>query len=277
MALAARSRRSAKSGRPDQDWAPGYEVRGAPGSGLSPAHNVGRLYRESAEDQARRPATEVQDGDGGRLGSAAGLTPAGHPERAIRAAEASATPNGHLTNVESIVSGLREGTAASRRRIAGEVVADGARHLAAAEAEPGSRRGAVQGADNGRVAGLTAMPLLRAAAAEGLEVHAYRGAPPPRPGEQARTAAGGYDPLTWRAQREAPAIGRSKAPGEFRSHTLDGTTIGDHPDRVFGFVAEVPGSIHGAPTGPKGLRSGDWSDSAGLTDEVGGFGSDMSA
>jgi hypothetical protein len=91
---------------------------------------VARLYRHSVEDQSRRPETEVQDGDGGALGAGAGLTPAAHPERAIRASDAQVSANGHLTNVGAIVAGLREGTAAGRRRIAGAVVADGARHLA---------------------------------------------------------------------------------------------------------------------------------------------------
>ncbi len=269
MAQAARHRAALKSGRPDQDWsqAAGYVNQATPGSGLAPSRDVGRLYRDTVEDQSRRPGTEVQDGDGGRLGAASGLTPAAHPEHAVRSGVAAVTPNDYLTNAESIVKGLREGSAAGRRRIADRVVADGARHLAVGEAEPAARRGLAPARDPARVSKLAEMPLQRAAAAEGLTVHTYRGAPPVRSDERVRNAQ--FDPATWRPSHEALPLGASKAPGEFRSHGKDPTTIGDHPDRVFGFTAEVLGAANGAPNGPKGLRSGGWSDEAGLSDGLG--------
>lgn len=270
MAQAARYRRALKSGRPDQDWTATYEAYGPPGAGLTPSRDVALLYRHAVEDQSRRPEGEVQDGDGGMLGSAAGLTPAAHPEHAIRASEVGVTPNAHLTNVESIVTGLREGTAAGRRRIAGQVVADGARNLATAESEPGGRRGALPSSDYGRIAQMTEMPLQRSAAAGGLEVHTYRGAPPTRPERRVAVGQGGYDSLTWRRQHEALPVGRSRAPGEWRSATQGQYTLGDAPEQVFGYTAEYPGGI-GAPTGPKGLRPGGWSDSANLSDSIGGF------
>jgi len=271
MALAARHRRHVKSGAHDTDPGASFEARGAPGSGLAPARDVALLYRHAVEDQTRRPATEVQDGEGGHLGSARGLTPAAHPEHAIRASEAGATPNAHLTNVGSIVAGLREGTAAGRRRIAGMVVADGARHLAASEAEGPSRRGALPSADNGRIARMSEMPLARSAAAGGLEVQTYRGAPPSRPERRAAIAQGAYDGVTWRRSLEALPLGGSKAPGEWRSHTQDPTVIGDAPGRTFGLDAEASGYHGAAPMGPKRLRAGGWADGANLTDDIGGF------
>lgn len=271
MALAARSRRAVKSGAHDQDPGLSFEATGTPGGGIIPGHEVGRVYYSQREDQTRRPGTEVQDDEGGMLGSGAGLTPAAHPEHAIRASESEAAPNSHLTNVESIVTGLREGTAASRRRIAGMVVADGARPSVASEAP--TRRGAIPSSDNSRVTRMSEMPLQLSAAAGGLEVHTYGSAPPTRPEQRAALGRDAYDAATWDYSREAMPIGMSRAP-EWRSATQGQHVLGDTPDRVFGFDAEDNGSHGSAPTGPKSLRPGGWSDSAGLTDEIRSFGDD---
>jgi hypothetical protein len=270
MASAARHRRAVKSGAHDQDPGQSYEAAGAPGGGLAPAHDVARLYRHSVEDQSRRPETEVQDGDGGALGAGAGLTPAAHPERAIRASDAQVSANGHLTNVGAIVAGLREGTAAGRRRIAGAVVADGARHLASSDVVAAARRGAAPSTDYGRITHSSEMPITRSAAAEGLVVHAYSSAPPARPERRAAIAQNAYDSATWRASHEALPLGSGKAP-EWRSQTQGQVVLGDTPDRIFGLDAEVSGYQGAAPMGPKSLRAGGWSDSANLTDLVGGF------
>lgn len=271
MALAARHRRVVKSGAHDQDPGQSLEALGAPGGGLAPARDVALLYRHSVEEQSRRPAGEIQDDEGGQLGAARGLTPAARPERAIRQSQAASTPNDHLTNAGSIVSGLREGTAEGRRRIASMVVADGARHLATSEIQSEARRGAMPATDNGRVTQMSQMPLSRAAAAEGLEVHAYRGAPPSRPERRAAIAQGAYDGVTWRGQHETLPIGASKAPGEWRSATQGQTHLGDAPEAVFGRDVEVAGYHGVAAMGPKSLRAGGWSDSANLTDGPGGF------
>jgi hypothetical protein len=277
MALAARHRRAIKSGAHDHDGVPGagLEARAMAGGGLAPSRDVAAMHRLTVEDQARRPATEVQDGEGGALGPAAGLTPAAHPERAVRATRAHTSPNAHLTNVGSIVAGLREGTAAGRRRIAGLVVADGARPSGPGEEVSGARRGALPSTDYGRTAYLAEMPLSRAAAAEGLVVHAYGSAAPGRPEQRAALARGAYDAATWQRQHEALPQGRSQAPGQWKSATTGQTTVGDTPDRVFGYDAEVVGAHGAAPTGPKSLRAGGWSDSAGLSDSVGGFSDDI--
>lgn len=271
MALAARYRQSLGSGAHDQAPGASYEGYGVTGAGLAPARDVALLYRYTTEDQSRRPGTEVQDGDGGQLGGARGLTPAAHPELAARAVEAGVAPNAYLTNADAIVTGLREGTAAGRRRVAGLVVADGARNLAASEAAEPARRGVAPGADYGRLAHLASAPLARSAAASGLEVHAYRSAPPPGPEQRAALARGAYEGGTWRPHLEALPVGASKAPGEWRSATQGQSRLGDAPGQVFGPDADVAGYHGPAPVGPKSLRSGAWSDSAGLTDEFGGF------
>jgi hypothetical protein len=265
MALAARNRAAARSGQLDQAPGPGYAVRGPHGSGLAPARDVGLAYRRVTEDSVRRPG--LQDGEA--FGPAVGITPAAHPERALRAVSAATTPNDHLANVEAIVTGLREGTAASRRRIASQVVADGTRHLAVEEGVPGARRGLRPGADPGSVSVATDMATYRPAAAEGLEVHTY-GTAPPRPEHRAALGRGAYDPATWHRQSEALPVGRSQAPG-WRSMTQAQTMLGEAPGRVFGGDVDTGGYGGAAPVGPKSLRAGAWSDSAALTDEVGGF------
>jgi hypothetical protein len=234
MALAARSRAAEKSGQTDQDHGTSLAVRGAPGSGLAPSRDVAALYRQMAEEQSRRPRAEVQDGDGGWLGGSAGLTPAAHPENAMRAVHTShLSANPHLANVAAIVTGLREGSASARRRIAGQVVADGARGHAPAEGEAGQR---------------------------GFGVY-------DRPERRAAYAAGS-DEARWHQAREALPVGLSKAP-EWRSAGQGQVSIGVAPEEEFGHADEDRGYGGAAPVGSKNLRAGGWSDSAGLSDEVG--------
>lgn len=279
MALAARHRRAVKSGRHDQDVVAGtgLETRGPVGSGLAPAQDVAALYRHAVEDQTRRDSSQVQDGDGGLLGSGAGLTPGAHPENALRAVEAFTSKNDHLTNASNIVTGLRQGTAEGRRIIASMVIADGSRHLAAAENVGQTRRGAIPNTDAGRLIQMSQMPLQRSAAAEGLEVHAYRGAPPTRPEQRAAAAQRAFDGATWSRSHEMLPIGSSKAPGEWRSFTQAQTALGDTPGFVFGRDTEVDGFHGAAPMGPKRLRAGGWSSSSNLTDEIGGFSDEVGA
>jgi hypothetical protein len=265
MGLAARARRNARAGAPDQDMAVAREAGYAPGGGLLPARDLAALYRNAVEDQARRPATEVQDGDGGALGGSAGLVPSATTQRATRASLAATAANDHLTNAESIVAGLREGTAAGRRRIAGAVVADGARPDLAAEGA--TRGGLAPGRDYGRVAKLADAAVTTAAAASGLEVQTYRGATPRRD-HRARDARAGDDPSGWRPSHVALPVGKSKMP-EWRSATKDPVVLGDDVARTFGIDAEVHG-YHGAgKLGTKSLRASGWSNSMNLSDEVG--------
>lgn len=263
MALAARHRAIVKSGVADQDAGVSREGFAA-AAGLAPAADIARLHRMAVEDQSRRPADTVQDGDA--RGPARGLTPGAHPERAARATEMSTAPNDYLTNVSAIVAGLRAGTAAGRRRIAGAVVSDTARNLAVAETFGGTRRGAPPKHDREVLRRAIEAPLAQSGAA-GLAVHVYgTGAPV---SADARIAAGTYDGATWHASREAAALGRSRPP-EWRSATQGQTRLGDDAAHVFGFTGESTGGS--APVGPKRLRAGDWSDSAGLSDTISEFG-----
>jgi hypothetical protein len=269
MGAAARMRKArARTGKHDQDHGESFEAAAAPGGGMIPARDIAALHRHTVEGQNRR-AGEVQDGDGGYV-AGSGLAPSADRSRAIRASNVNVTPNNYLTNVGAIVTGLREGTAAGRRLIKSMVIADGARHLTSSELTPEPRRGAIPGKDYSAISRMSDMPMSRAAAAEGLEVHSYRGAPPQL---EHRAVAGqyAYDGATWQASREALPIGSSKTPGEWRSHTQDPTVLGDAPDRVFGFDAEVSGFHGAAAMGPKKLRAGAWSNSANLTDDIGGF------
>jgi len=269
MAAAAR-RRKARGGSQDQDHGASQVVTSAPGSGLMPARDVAQLYRHIVEDQSRRPEGEIQDDEGGSLGAAAGLTPAAHPENAIRAAQAHTTPNAHLTNVEAIVSGLREGTASSRRKIANQIVADGVRTTATAEGFADLGRGITPGKDYGRVAKLSKMQIARPAAAEGLVTHSYRGAGPPKDEQRAAMAQHAYETAAWRTSREALPIGASKAAGEWRSATQGQTKLGDTANQTFGFDIDVAGYQGNGGVGPKSLRAG--GDSANLTDDLNEFG-----
>jgi hypothetical protein len=261
MALAARHRAAAKSGVADQAHGVSHEGR-AVGAGLVPAEDLARIHRAVVEDQSRRAAGEVQDGD--RLGPARGVAPSAQPGHAARGTVAATTPNAHLTNVEAIVAGLREGSAAARRRIAGAVSADGARNLAASELFGGTRRGAPPTHDRSRRA--VDASIARSAAA-GLAVHVYGAGAPAR--ANPRLAGRTYDGAAWRASREALAVGRSRPP-EWRSATQGQTALGDADANVFGFDSEAVGG--GAPVGPKRLRADAGSDSMGLHDEMDEFG-----
>lgn len=296
MARAARAREIAKSGQATQDHGTSFAGKMA-GTGLRPAADAASRHRFAVEDQARRPASTVQDGAGG-TGAGAGLVPAAHPERAARRSQASATQNNHLSNVGAIVAGLREGTAASRRRIANQIEADGARPhesfevdarrgeapgrdtgrlaryadavpiaSAGAGVEAFAAGGLAPGADTGRLARLTETLVPRAAAA-GVEVQTYRGAAPAAPLVQVAAGRSADDPATWRASQVSHR--RSTKMPEWRSGTQSQATLGDSTSRVFGAGAEAFAG-GAAPTGPKALRSGGWSDSARLTDDLGGW------
>jgi hypothetical protein len=258
-------------GGEDQTRRPNGEIQddvggGAAGAGLVPGADVAAAYRHAVEDTTRRPAGEVQDDDDGGI-PGAGLMAAHRPERAAREAIASVTQNEYLTNAGAIVAGLREGSAAARRRIASAVVADSAPGPAGADMEGhGPRRGEVRGAATGRAARAGEVLIVPAGAA-GLAVHSYRGGVPTGPDARAANARAADDAALWRSSHEALPIGRSKTAGEWRSATQGGGMIGDAAEKVFGRDGVVEGQgVGSAPVKPKTLRAGarDWSG-----DEVG--------
>lgn len=256
MAAAARFLAAARAGGPDQADGPAYEAT-AIGAGLAIAADLARVRRHAADDRAPALAFDA-------AARGAGLAPAADAGRARRGALAGAAENAHLTNVGAIVAGLREGTAAGRRRIANEVVAAGARPAALAEAAPGHGRAPAPAADPRRAAQRAAAPLARAAAA-GLDVHVYGFAAPTADDRRVAHARAG-DPGVWRASREALPIGRSRPAGEWRSATQADTRLGDEDGAVFGRADEGDGR-GGAPVGPKTLRpraggDGAWGDNA---------------
>jgi hypothetical protein len=105
-----------------------------------------------------------------------------------------------LTNAAAIVTGLREGTASSRRKIADNVVLGGYR--AGEQAELGPRGGALLQDTTKAVRYVSGGPGPIAAAAQGLAVHVYGGGMPTERREAA-LAAGGFDAAaTWRASQE---------------------------------------------------------------------------
>jgi hypothetical protein len=175
MAAAARYSRAVRAALPDQDAAVSHEAQGGLAARLRPAADVARVYRYAVEDQARRPATEVQDGE--TLGAAIGLRPGADPGRAARAAEVHVASS-NLANVAAIVTGLREGTASSRRLIANHIVAAGARHLVLSEGAEGARRGVAPGADYGHVASLAVADGSRHLALSEAAEAARRGVAP---------------------------------------------------------------------------------------------------
>lgn len=258
MAAATRYHAAASSTTQDQDPGSSYEGMIA-GGGIVPGRDVAVIYRQLTEEQTRRPETEIQDDEGGTI-MGAGIVPSAHPEYATRAGQIHTTDNDHLTNVESIIAGLREGTAAGRRRIAGAIIADGARHEVADESVP--RRGIVPTTDMGRISRQTEMPLLRAAAAEDLVVHTYQRAALTRPKHLAVNAS--YDAATWQASREALPASRQLAHDAWRSSTKSQGTI-DGTGREFGSADDSHGFGTSGLVGTKYLRSNDSGD---MTDEL---------
>jgi hypothetical protein len=125
---------------------------------------------------------------------------------------------------------------------------------------------------------LSEVAFSRAAAAEGLVVHSYGAAAlPVRPERRAAHAQNAYDAVTWRPSHETTSLGAGKLPNEWRSQTQAQTTLGDTPERLFGLDAETDGHQGAYSVGPKSLRAGDWSTSANLSDEVGGFSDEVNA
>lgn len=148
MAAAARYTAVARSARPDQAENGTYMAGIGASSGLTPATDIAGLYKHITGDQSRLPTSELGSSD------TRGLMPSSDPARAQRNAEARATPNSHLTNIEAIVAGLREGSAASRREIANHVVASGTRFSPLSEGVGVVGRTVAPGSDYSRVASL---------------------------------------------------------------------------------------------------------------------------
>jgi hypothetical protein len=165
----------------------------------------------------------------------------------------------------AMVRGLREGSSAQFRMVQGQAVAAGKMGTATGETDMGAAGmpggGLVPSDDHIAIAHATEAPLVRAAAAGGLEVHNY--------GRVAHANVG--DPLNAVGAAQGAGLGptygegakalmgrragRTKAP-EFRSHTQDPAVLGAHPDRTFGSVGEHAGPrTGGLSMGTKSIRA----------------------
>jgi hypothetical protein len=197
-AVAARYRKAARGSRPDQAAAESYLAQAVGGSAA--LSDVARAQQLTAADgSTAKQLGTVGDGFAAGRGEK-GLRPADDAGLAARHAIAATSRNAHLTNAAAIVSGLREGSASSRRKIAGSVVLGGYRE--------GERAVRAQGT-SGRLqdTSLTvrktdARPGPVAAAAQGLAVHSYA-SKAPEVRRDVAVGAGAFDSgATWRRSHE---------------------------------------------------------------------------
>lgn len=253
-AAAAHRRALARRADGDTEHGRSVEVRTLGRSAPELARDIAAVAKEGVPDQPARAPGTVQDDEGGRLGGGAGLQPPSDRQAALQSVRPDhvQSANARLNSAEAIVRGLREGTAAELRAVQGQVVASGKMGTATGEVDMAAAGGGlVPGGDYGAVAAATEAPLVRAAAAEGLEVHHYRAFVPGDPFDSVAAARGGGfasagTPMPGRRE------GRSARPG-FRSHTQDFTTLGADADRVFGSDAET--FSRGLAVGEKNLRA----------------------
>lgn len=251
MAVAARHRKHARATRPDDD--PGYSHETLEIGKAAVQQDVARAYRQQAEDTDRRPAGSVQDDEGGVV-AGAGLRPAANPERALRAGQPS-QPDAvaHLANAETIVRGLKEGSASARRKIANHIIAAGVMSDHFEGLTPAQGRGMMPAADLSRMQKFSETALTRAAAAEGLEVASYKTAPPIA--DERRVARGRATDQTLFAASNEQGMGGKTAVTDYRGHTGEPVVLGDAADDVFGFDAEVQGGMTGGAPSARALRN----------------------
>lgn len=265
MAVAARSAAAGRGADThEHDASESFVAKSMPGAGLVAARDVAHVYRRTTGDQQR--GNVIDDSGAYALGGARGLTPAAHPERALRRGGATTSATAHLADAAAVALAARAGTSAGYRRAAGAGRADGVRPGAVAEARAAAGKTAAR-TDGALVARLTSLAPAASGGADGLEVRVYGTAAPQREDRVARGAAA-TAPETFRGSREAPAVGASQAPGAWRSATTGQTTLGDAAAAVFGHadVADVATSSAGTLAGPKRLRAGGWSREAAAVD-----------
>jgi hypothetical protein len=208
----------------------GFGAPGPRGQPRGPSQTIADLMAAAATDA---DATVVAAGRGRGRGVGVGVV-APHALTTTTTEPAAV----YMSNAESIVAGLREGTAAGRRRIASQV----AIHLGGDSTQTHVSGPGAPPADSSAVAwGARATLPGRGQ----LSAHVYGHAVPSQPAPSATVTV--YD-RTFRGSRETPALGASKAP-EWRSATQAQVA----PDHEFGATAVVAPA--GAPVGPKKLRT----------------------
>ena len=292
MAVATRHHHATRSGIHDSYKVSGsdYENPGVTNGNLKPSDNVAHIYRHSTQDQSYKkeynntvagaglkPSTDVNkinrrttedQSHKNEISNnivAAGLKP---NDRPVRKTEAQVTNNTHLTNLSAIVQGLKEGSASSKRRIAGAVST--MTNFDSNDINPNTK-GMKPSEDFTQIKLLSDMQVINSAAADDLVVHVYSAMPQQQDNKTAMASIA-YDNNTWTPSQEALPLGVSKTPGEWLSHTQDNTVLGDAPDRIFGIDEVFKGGGDGAAMGSKNLRAGTWSNSAALDGFGGNFG-----
>ena len=260
-AVAARYRKAARGSRPDQAAAESF-LAGAVGSSR-PQEDITLAQQRTARD-GTTPKQLGTIGDGVMAGRGEqGVTPSADPGMAVRQTSAATSRNVHLTNAAAIVSGLREGSASGRRKIADRVLLSGYR-----EGERGARplgASARQQDTSLSMRRIDARPGPIAAAAQGLAVHSYKSKAPTVRRDVA-VGAGAFDPTaTWRASQET-VLASSKNP-EWRGGK-SGADLGRGEGETFGRHDAVsnPGVVLGK--GILSLRANGESHSADMFDGV---------
>jgi len=276
-ALAARHGRAVRLGRPDQAGAESFTSRGTSngvvaadaavarrGTGgdsatADSAHSrlAGRsgdfaadTRRAAYATDAARKGAAAADAERGSRGRGAAPSAPNAGARVGGGAGTSSAPveNAHLINAVAIVAGLREGTAAGRRRIANRVVLDGVRTGERADAALG--RGVTPAADPRAAAARTVGgPGFVAAAARGLATHVYRGAAPVQRRDVA-VGGGTYDGAALHASRETVLVS-NKLP-EWRGGTETGAAV----DTEFAPLGPGEVAAGSAVVGKMSLRAG---------------------
>lgn len=270
MALASKHSKVLRSSRPDDT--PGTSMQGrTPGKIAPMQRDVASVYRSQREDTEH--AVGMQDHEG--KASYRGMVPSAHPERAMRAVDATYTSsNARLANTAAIVRGLREGTASAKRRAANEIMASGAgRASAVGDLSPGARKGAIPSDDSARVSRLSQMPLTAAGAALGLEVHTYRGATPSAGGPLDRLVHGSRAESAFGKHVSTDVLGKSGAQ-EFRSHTTDSVSLGEAPENVFRSPTDDAAAGYRGVIGmnKSAVRPTEVGEDISMRDEIGGMG-----
>lgn len=248
MATASRFRRVVESTKQEQAHGKSYESFNE-GRQLNQSKDVSSLYRHIVGDQYSLTAGKASFIDNT---ISKGLIPSAHPENAVKSIErASVTDNEHLTNIDAIVTGLRIGTAASRRKIASAVVADGFAKNIAIMGESTNTKGIIPTSNFRRA--MSEMPIIRGATSEGLEVHVYSGNNMPKKPEE-RVALASYDETTWKKSQELLTLGLSKTPDG--NHKYSKSIAGVVPNYISSEITATGGA---SQIGAKNLRAGNWS------------------
>jgi len=139
--------------------------------------DVAKVYRHVVEDSERRGGDTIQDGDKVRT-IGAGLIPTNNSGISRDTLQSHAdSSNSRLHTMGAIVRGVHASSAADKRRAQNAVESDSNYKESYESKHSGKTVKPISGADMSRVSKMTEMPLIRSAAASGLEIASYKHAP----------------------------------------------------------------------------------------------------